>query len=898
MPAAPLYSSPAPLYSGEGISGDTPIAQTPGAPAAPLPTAPTGQTVNVISPEDGKAYGIDAAYLAQAKAQGYQVETPEHAGIRAWVEKNKGIAGAAAVAAKSLLNEATFGFSDPIVEKIWDPYQNARFKALENEYQGAHYAGAGLGTAVSFLYGGPLFKGVSKAGGVARAALLGAEEAVGKKLVAEAAYRVGEAGAEQIAKHAPSIARQIIAHAADYGVQGLAFASPKAAAQLITGDPDKAAETWIWGAAGGAALGGLVGGAKGLFGRGAAAKALPAAEEAAAGAEPTLREKVGGKLREIGDEQATSSLDLAKPYAKQLRRIKGFADAQKIVRDENLAEFAGDYEGMASKIGSLLDDAGQKIGAIKKAAGGAPIATSADVIEAAMRPIREAEKGMGSRGAASSVKQILEQEIFGPLTEGLGSDAVKAGITEGPSKVTWTEFMKGKMGPYMKSEGGHQGAIDRLAKEWAEYKAGDAITMASEAAPAVADLSLERLHAVRQAIDSLTRHDITAPNAVNALKKEVRAAVNDMINQKLEQTSAGMDRALLPEWKAANRRYQVLSIMKENAANNVERGAANRKHSLTDYLGNQIGATVGGFIGGGVGSLVGGYVGGEANNALRRVAPAYLSKAAYAAADAVSGPGLPLLERSFAEHGDELARIPSVLDRMSTGRPSASRDTMAVNLLTRFLEAQDSKLDDHKGLMAFADNLASLSANPDKMQAKIQEAIDPLQSDAPEVAMAVGAKLGQVTQYLAEQAPKSPYAVPTPFAPTPAWKPTDAQIRDYRAKVAVALDPYAAIDALGKGTLTKAHVDALQTLAPKLYAEMVSRIADYAASGKAPTLPYAQRLKLSMLTGAPLDRSLSQLSALQAVYQSKDAGKKESMGGGPKMKLPGAEQTDLARVSG
>jgi len=39
-------------------------------------------------------------------------------------------------------------------------------------------------------------------------------------------------------------------------------------------------------------------------------------------------------------------------------------------------------------------------------------------------------------------------------------------------QLTWSEFTKGKMSPYMKSEGGHGGAMKRLSKEWAIYKNG------------------------------------------------------------------------------------------------------------------------------------------------------------------------------------------------------------------------------------------------------------------------------------------------------------------------------------------------------------------------------------------------------------------------------------------
>lgn len=45
-------------------------------------------------------------------------------------------------------------------------------------------------------------------------------------------------------------------------------------------------------------------------------------------------------------------------------------------------------------------------------------------------------------------------------------------VAEPPAKpMSFTEFTKGKMGPYMKSEGGHGAAMKRLSAEWKEYKA-------------------------------------------------------------------------------------------------------------------------------------------------------------------------------------------------------------------------------------------------------------------------------------------------------------------------------------------------------------------------------------------------------------------------------------------
>jgi hypothetical protein len=84
-------------------------------------------------------------------------------------------------------------------------------------------------------------------------------------------------------------------------------------------------------------------------------------------------------------------------------------------------------------------------------------------------------------------------------------------------------------------------------------------------------------------------------------------------------------------------------------------------------------------------------------------------------------------------------------------------------------------------------------------------------------------------------------------------------------------------------------------LAPRLYEEMVKRVMEYGASGKAKPLPYAQRVKLSQLTGAPLDRSLAQLAGYQESFSSPHA-TEETRANAAKLKAPNMT-TDVQRVS-
>lgn len=68
-----------------------------------------------------------------------------------------------------------------------------------------------------------------------------------------------------------------------------------------------------------------------------------------------------------------------------------------------------------------------------------------------------------------------------PATSGEPSTVTTSSSPTSPKKQTWPEFMSGKMGRYMKSEGGHAGAMKRLSKEWEEYNAAPSTAAVAEA---------------------------------------------------------------------------------------------------------------------------------------------------------------------------------------------------------------------------------------------------------------------------------------------------------------------------------------------------------------------------------------------------------------------------------
>jgi hypothetical protein len=321
---------------------------------------------------------------------------------------------------------------------------------------------------------------------------------------------------------------------------------------------------------------------------------------------------------------------------------------------------------------------------------------------------------------------------------------------------------------------------------------------------------------------------------------------------------------------------------------------ANSRHGLFGFIGNQVGATVGGFVGGGAGSLIGGAVGGEATNMLRRYGPSYLSRGAHALADRLEGRGLAALETAHAEHADQLAHIPQALAGMSSGKTVERSKTIGASVLGKFLGINaNEKLDDNKALLVLADRLTELVNVPQRATELAHEAVDPIVGDTPDIAVTATTKLIGSAQYLDQVRPKPP-APASPFEPPAQWTPNAAQMADFRTRVKTVLDPYSAIDALTNGSLTKAHVETLQAVAPRLYGEMVKRISEFAMSGKAQPMPYAERLRLSLLTGAPLDRSLAQIAGYQQVFAQQAAAAKKP---GAVPQLPAPEVSAVERIS-
>lgn len=814
--AAPIYQGNAPIFESGGVSGDAGlVSQT--APAAAAAPKPTGKTINVVGP-DGKAYSLDEAEVPRALEMGYKPETREQEGVRKYVEANSGAVGAATVGLLELANAGTFGVSDVLHRKAMDPYQAAQWEALKSHHRAAQFIGGAAGFGLSMLYGGPLFKTAAKAGQLAEGAVLGtraAEAAVAKTIAAQVAARGVEEGA---AKIGTGVARKILASSAKWGAEGAVLGAPKAIAEVLTGDPEKAGETLLYAAGGGAALG-SVGRAIGLAGGGAAAAVGRAAAGIAERVAPAESGGVRGLVKGLSDEAAWRSLNPLVQSSREAAKIPGGPRAVGRMLKETglLREVGEDWAGYAARVSSAKNEAGAEIGRLWRAADAAGAkAVDAEALATSLKPMMEKLEG---NLFAGGVKKRL-QEVIDPLAERI---AEKGAIT-------------------LEELHGHRTNLSKIIKENAK------------------DLTTEEM-------------------------KKLRRAITDV----LESRASEVDATLGKQIKNANLMYRRLSAAEGAAQREVNDGLGRRAFSLTDT----IAASGGMSLAGGPLGVVSGLAMGAANKFVRNEGAGIAARALDAVAE---GRGLAALEGAFKSLGERLDGVPAALSTMSSGIRSAAPAVRyaEVSLLGKILDA-----DKHEGLKGvdgvtrFADHLASLANHPTAIQDRVDEALRDVSFDAPQVVDAAKARAASTAKWLAEQAPRDPRVGMSGFAPRPQWKPTDAQAKDFRDKAEVALDPLRAIDHLQRGTLTKGHVDALQATAPKLYAEVLKRITDHEMSGKAKPMPYAARLKMSLMTGQPIDRSIQHIGALQQAYVSGGAAP------GKSMKLAGPQvQTEIGRISG
>lgn len=239
---------------------------------------------------------------------------------------------------------------------------------------------------------------------------------------------------------------------------------------------------------------------------------------------------------------------------------------------------------------------------------------------------------------------------------------------------------------------------------------------------------------------------------------------------------------------------------------------------------------------------------------------------------------LALLAKTNEAINNKIARAISAI---AQGAPKVIRGEVAAGVAHIF--GHDPK-DAAAAYQKRSSNLRQLAADPDRMSSALQAQNDGLQEHAPQTAQAMAVASARAVTFLASKLP--PVIQPGPLeAPLP---PTRSQIATFHRYQEAVQNPLGVLRQAQAGTLTPESIEALQTVYPALYAKIQGQIVGHLSNGK--TIPYRQKLMLSMLLGKDLDGTLSGM----AIARNQALFAKPQM---PMAKAPGQQSKALGKMT-
>lgn len=196
-----------------------------------------------------------------------------------------------------------------------------------------------------------------------------------------------------------------------------------------------------------------------------------------------------------------------------------------------------------------------------------------------------------------------------------------------------------------------------------------------------------------------------------------------------------------------------------------------------------------------------------------------------------------------------------------------------------------------------ANEIRNLAAMPaDQLSDHLAETHKGLDEIAPNLAPHVHATGVRAIQFLNSKLPHAGNELiqDQHLPPSPAEKHAWLQLHQ------AVDDPVSVLDHVEKGTLTRHHVEALQSVYPELHQEMIGKMQEHLGTlkSKGQTLPSAKRNAISKFIGQPLD-STQTWQNMQAIIQSAGANTgpaAQASGKGPN-KASGPELTQINKVN-
>jgi hypothetical protein len=352
---------------------------------------------------------------------------------------------------------------------------------------------------------------------------------------------------------------------------------------------------------------------------------------------------------------------------------------------------------------------------------------------------------------------------------------------------------------------------------------------------------------------------------------------------------AAKDPSLVGELGAAKKNYATLAKLEEFAQNLDRQQAGNKgMFGLTDTIHaghgiaglglGGIGAAVGGLIGGAPGAVAGGYIGKLVGSPLDVMMKHWMEDkglvimSALAKRAAKEGPevwGSVISKDAQTRLAETMGTVKDTLKKMAI--EGIQQTSQRTNEHMQHLLGSTSGLTGDQAYNKLGDRLNAIASNPQSLVSATSAMAAPFAQASPALGAAYQAQVASAITYLHNAFPSAPMA-PMPFAPV-TWSPSPTEKLAFHDKAEVVANPMAVMKHVAAGTLSDAHLDALNTQYPQIKDEMTRAILETAALYPDMKLSPASQAGVSKLLGLPLDPLMQPqaVQALQAQFKKQSA---------------------------
>lgn len=788
------------------------------------PVSPT-ETIAMISP-NGEPIQIPASQAETWAGLGYKQSTPELSAAQAEQSQyGEGIVNELEAGGLGILRGASLGMSDLALRKINPEWADSAAK-IKQYNPDASLAGELASFALPMLGG---IKALGAAGKAAKSAglLQGLVSSGGESLGKVATKIVGENLAGHAAGSAVNMAAQSAVYQAAHNLSEDALGDKDLTAESILANTGQAA----------------------ILGAGLGA-AIPVASRAAQSVvESTpVRYLVSGS---------------AKQFAKFFdpdRSLQLFTGAMK---KELGAETGKRFQ---TAVNELANDSGESLYSSGELA--------LDPITAKI--VKTGPGGMPNQQAAYERVQSLQKQagnVIGDTLKEADQVAQQSGIQFSNDTKWWArdaQAMSDKLEKWRTTAQITDGEANRLAATVNDI--GAKITSKEG--------NLSALHDMRRGLDQRIggkNWEQLGGEEIEVIK-DMRRAVSQKIDQGFTELA---DAKLVPldaleRWKKLNRLASNLYTIEKPLETAIARSEANVNVGGLRFRDLGIGAIGAGVLGPAGAAL------GVANKVLQ-TDTGLLARAAIGEKIQKLAWAEQLIKKSQSEIADSVKSfLGGATSKIASegvsrfGAPVAYALSKTMKPDGRAKSQQDWFNDTRKQILLVASNPEQFAAQQGKESQALADA-------APGVTDAVIGKQLQVYTYLANTMPKNP-GMPTNIT-ADTWKPADYEVQRFRKVVQVARQPLSILQDLHNGTLTAQQVDAVKTLYPKLYDNILAQVRNEVASPDMKTT-YQQRLKLGQLfqgTEPTMDPAFVAAMQTPAAKPEEQSGKMRPPGGSVKL---------------